>query len=103
MELSLVFSIVCIHCILAVPKYTFYEITAFNVRERYILHNIYETSQYAFFLNGVTNEASTSMEVVVNSRYRKEFESLLEKHGIQYTIFATNVTLVSLFASCNDK
>lgn len=67
--------------------YQFYEINAFSPHERKFLNKLHIREPSLIFLNGVTNDASIPIQVIVEPQYNKEFQQHLEEIGAEYTIF----------------
>lgn len=69
-----------------IKKYTIYEVTAFNARERALLYYMYIRNDNVIFLNGVSNEAGVPMDIVVDACCTKTFEDKLKDNDIEYII-----------------
>ncbi|XP_075987499.1 carboxypeptidase B-like [Anticarsia gemmatalis] len=65
-------------------NFSVYEVTAFNKRERAVLHTLYVTVNDMVFVNGVTNEASFPMVILVDKCCLKEFETIMRDNNIEY-------------------
>ncbi|KAH9645855.1 hypothetical protein HF086_010054 [Spodoptera exigua] len=63
---------------------TIYEVTAFNTRERALLYYLYVKNEMLVFLNGITNEAAVSMDVVVDKCCTTFFEEKLSNDDIEF-------------------
>ncbi|KAG6463427.1 hypothetical protein O3G_MSEX013871 [Manduca sexta] len=74
-----------------IVKYTLYEVTAYNQRERAFLYSLHINNDKYIFVNGVTNEAAIPIYVIVKECCLELFEKDLYANNIDFTYIKSNI------------